>query len=129
MGHEGAGHDRGDAGVPMGQRCGARGHSVVRENCRLGDDVILQNGAIVGSDGFGFARVEGGGWYKILQSGPAILDDDVEIQANACIDRARVGHTHLASGVKVDNLVQVGHGSAAKLSRRELPSGATTSGE
>ena len=99
------------SGVTIGHHFFAHAHSVIRENCRLGDRVILQNGAIVGSDGFGFARLEGGGWYKIAQSGPAILDDEVEIQANACIDRARVGHTHLASGVKVDNLVQVGHGS------------------
>lgn len=98
-------------GVSIGNHFFAHAHAVVRENCRLGDNVILQNGAIVGSDGFGFARLEGGGWYKIVQSGPAILDDDVEIQANACIDRARVGHTHLGRGVKVDNLVQVGHGS------------------
>jgi UDP-3-O-[3-hydroxymyristoyl] glucosamine N-acyltransferase len=98
-------------GVTIGNRFFAHAHAVVRENCRLGDGVILQNGAVVGSDGFGFARLEGGGWYKIVQSGPAILDDEVEIQANACIDRARVGETHLHRGVKVDNLVQVGHGS------------------
>lgn len=98
-------------GVTIGNSFFAHAHAVVRENCRLGDRVILQNGAIVGSDGFGFARLDGGGWYKIVQSGPAILDDEVEIQANACIDRARVGHTYLGRGVKVDNLVQVGHGS------------------
>lgn len=98
-------------GVTVGHDFFAHAHAVVRENCRLGDHVILQNGAIVGSDGFGFARREGGGWYKIAQSGPAILDDEVEIQANACVDRARVGQTHIGRGVKVDNLVQVGHGS------------------
>src|SRR5579875_1908858 len=85
-------------GAVIGNRFFAHAHAVVRENCRLGDGVILQNGAIVGSDGFGFARLEGGGWYKIVQSGPAILDDEVEIQANACIDRARVGETHLHRG-------------------------------
>jgi UDP-3-O-[3-hydroxymyristoyl] glucosamine N-acyltransferase len=98
-------------GVTVGDHLFAHAHAVIREGCRLGNHVILQNGAVVGSDGFGFARRDDGSWYKIVQSGPAVLDDEVEIQANACIDRARVGETHLAKGVKVDNLVQVGHGS------------------
>jgi UDP-3-O-[3-hydroxymyristoyl] glucosamine N-acyltransferase len=84
---------------------------VVREHCWLGDNVVLQNGAIVGADGFGFARQSDGSWYKILQSGPAVLEDNVEIQANACIDRASIGETRIGNGAKVDNLVQVGHGS------------------
>ena len=86
-------------------------HAVVREHCQLGDNVVLQNGAIVGADGFGFARQSDGSWYKILQSGPAVLEDNVEIQANACIDRASIGETRIGNGAKVDNLVQVGHGS------------------
>ena len=89
----------------------AHAHAVVREGCRLGNNVVLQNGAVVGGDGFGFARDEAGRWRKIVQSGPAILEDDVEVQANACIDRASVGETHIARGAKIDNLVQVGHGS------------------
>jgi UDP-3-O-[3-hydroxymyristoyl] glucosamine N-acyltransferase len=89
----------------------AHAHAVVRENCRLGDGVILQNGAVIGSDGFGFAKQQSGAWHKITQSGAVILGDRVEVQANSCIDRASVGNTELASGVKVDNLVQVGHGS------------------
>jgi UDP-3-O-[3-hydroxymyristoyl] glucosamine N-acyltransferase len=94
----------------IGDRFLAHAHAVVREHCRLGDNVILQNGAIVGADGFGFARTKEG-WYKILQSGPAILEDQVEIQANACIDRASIGETRVRRGAKIDNLVQVGHGS------------------
>jgi UDP-3-O-[3-hydroxymyristoyl] glucosamine N-acyltransferase len=94
----------------IGNRFFAHAHSVVREGCRLGDDVILQNGAVIGSDGFGFAKDENERWYKIPQSGPAILENRVEVQANACIDRASVGETRLGPGVKVDNLVQVGHG-------------------
>jgi UDP-3-O-[3-hydroxymyristoyl] glucosamine N-acyltransferase len=86
-------------------------HAVVREHCQLGDNVVLQNGAIVGADGFGFARQSDGRWYKILQSGPAVLEDNVELQANACVDRASIGETRIGNGVKVDNLVQVGHGS------------------
>ena len=102
--------------VTIGNRFFAHAHSVVREYCRLGDNVLLQNGAIIGADGFGFARQhgpghEGSAWYKILQSGPAVLDDNVEVQANACIDRATIGETHIGAGTKVDNLVQVGHGS------------------
>ncbi len=67
--------------------------------------------SIIGCDGFGFAR-DGDHWEKITQSGPAVLEDDVEVQANSCIDRASVGETRIARGVKIDNLVQVGHGSA-----------------
>src|SRR5215467_11416635 len=89
----------------------AHAHSIVREDCVLGDNVVLQNGAIVGSDGFGFAR-DGDHWEKITQSGPAVLESYVEVQANACIDRASVGETRIAKGVKIDNLAQVGHGSA-----------------
>ena len=101
-------------GARIGKRFFAHAHAVVREYCRLGDEVILQNGAIVGSDGFGFAR-DGEHidhqWEKITQSGPAVLEDGVEVQANSCIDRASVGETRIARGVKIDNLVQVGHGS------------------
>jgi UDP-3-O-[3-hydroxymyristoyl] glucosamine N-acyltransferase len=96
----------------IGDNFFAHAHAVVREHCRLGDDVILQNGAVIGSDGFGFAKDNAGHWRKILQSGPAVLEDNVEVQANACVDRASVGETHVARGTKIDNLVQVGHGSS-----------------
>ncbi len=89
----------------------AHSHAVVREHCQLGDNVILQNGAIIGADGFGFARRSDGSWYKILQSGPAVLENDVEVQALACVDRASIGETRIRTGAKIDNLVQVGHGS------------------
>jgi UDP-3-O-[3-hydroxymyristoyl] glucosamine N-acyltransferase len=94
----------------IGNNFFAHAHSIVREDCVLGDNVVLQNGAVIGSDGFGFAR-DGGRWEKITQSGPAILESDVEVQANACVDRASVGETRIARGVKIDNLAQVGHGS------------------
>ena len=99
-------------GVTIGDNFFAHAHAMVREDCRLGDNVVLQNGVVVGSDGFGFAKDDAGHWYKILQSGPAILGDNVEVQANSTIDRASVGETRIASGVKIDNLVQVGHGSS-----------------
>jgi UDP-3-O-[3-hydroxymyristoyl] glucosamine N-acyltransferase len=99
-------------GATIGHRFFAHAHAVVREACQLGDDVTLQNGAIIGADGFGFAKDSAGRWMKILQSGPAVLEDAVEVQANACIDRASVGETRIARGAKIDNLVQVGHGSS-----------------
>ena len=96
-------------GARIGHRFFAHAHAVVREFCRLGDDVLLQNGALIGTDGFGFAREANGQWYKMQQSGPAVLGDRVEVQANSCIDRATVGETRVGSGTKVDNLVQIGH--------------------
>jgi UDP-3-O-[3-hydroxymyristoyl] glucosamine N-acyltransferase len=98
-------------GAKIGDNFFAHAHAVVREHCRLGDNVILQNGAVIGADGFGFAKDNSGKWHKIVQSGPVVIENDVEVQANACIDRASVGETHIARGTKIDNLVQVGHGS------------------
>jgi UDP-3-O-[3-hydroxymyristoyl] glucosamine N-acyltransferase len=97
-------------GARIGNNFFAHAHSIVREACQLGDNVVLQNGAVVGCDGFGFAR-DGDHWEKITQSGPTVLENDVEVQANSCIDRASVGETRIGRGVKVDNLAQVGHGS------------------
>jgi UDP-3-O-[3-hydroxymyristoyl] glucosamine N-acyltransferase len=98
-------------GVVTGSHFFAHAHAVVRENCVLGDHVTLENGVIVGADGFGFAKNEAGHWEKIPQSGPVRLGSRVDVQANACIDRATVGETVIGDGTKVDNLVQVGHGS------------------
>ena len=98
--------------VQVGDYFFAHAHAVVREACRLGDHVSLQNGVVVGSDGYGFAKDDAGKWHKIVQSGPAIIEDYVEIQANSCIDRASVGETRIGRGAKIDNLVQVGHGSS-----------------
>ena len=98
-------------GARIGDNFFAHAHAVVREYCRLGNNVVLQNGAVVGGDGFGFAKDDAGAWHKIVQSGPAVLEDDVEIQVNACVDRASVGETRVRRGAKIDNLAQVGHGS------------------
>ena len=98
-------------GASIGDHFFAHAHAVVREHCRLGNHVILQNGVVIGADGFGFAKDDSGHWHKIVQSGPAVLEDHVEVQANACVDRASIGETHIAKGAKIDNLVQVGHGS------------------
>jgi UDP-3-O-[3-hydroxymyristoyl] glucosamine N-acyltransferase len=98
-------------GVRIGTNFFAHAHAVVRENCRLGNHVLLQNGVVIGADGFGFAKTAEGHWHKIPQPAPVAIEDDVEVQANSCIDRASVGETRIRRGVKVDNLVQVGHGS------------------
>jgi len=97
-------------GARIGNRFLAHSHAVVREDAEIGDDVILQNGAVVGGDGFGFAKCADGSYYKIAPAGCVRVEDEVEIQAHACIDRATVGETRLRRGVKIDNLVQVGHG-------------------
>jgi UDP-3-O-[3-hydroxymyristoyl] glucosamine N-acyltransferase len=105
------------SGATIGSHLFAHAHAVIREGCRLGDHVTLQNGVIIGADGFGFARDAApaaghGAWYKILQTGPTVLEDHVEVQANSTIDRASIGETRIGLGAKIDNLVQVGHGSA-----------------
>ncbi len=99
------------SGVRVGSHFFAHAHAVVREGCILGDHVTLENGAIIGADGFGFSKNDKGEWEKIPQSGPVRLGNRVDVQANACIDRATVGATEIGDGSKVDNLVQVGHGS------------------
>jgi UDP-3-O-[3-hydroxymyristoyl] glucosamine N-acyltransferase len=99
-------------GVRAGSHLFAHAHAVVREGCILGDHVTLENGAIIGADGFGFAKNDAGEWEKIPQSGPVRLGDRVDVQANACVDRATVGTTRIGNGTKIDNMVQVGHGSS-----------------
>ena len=96
-------------GATIGNNFFAHAHAVVREFCHLEDNVLLQNGAVVGSDGFGFAKTDDARWHKIVQSGNVVVETDVEIQANACIDRASIGESRIGRGTKIDNLVQVGH--------------------
>jgi UDP-3-O-[3-hydroxymyristoyl] glucosamine N-acyltransferase len=98
-------------GVKIGENFFAHAHTAVRENCRIGNNVLLQNGVVIGGDGFGFAKTHDGRWRKIPQPAPVVIEDDVEVQANSCIDRASVGETRIRRGVKIDNLVQIGHGS------------------
>jgi UDP-3-O-[3-hydroxymyristoyl] glucosamine N-acyltransferase len=88
----------------------AHAHVIVRESCILGNNVTLQNGVVIGADGFGFAKDDEGRWHKIMQVGIVRIEDDVEIQAQTCVDRAAVGETHIARGVKIDNVTTVGHG-------------------
>lgn len=97
-------------GARIGKRFFAHAHAQVREYCELGDDVILQNGVVIGADGFGFARDGAKGWHKIVQSGITRLANRVEVQANACVDRASIGETTVGEDTKIDNLVMIGHG-------------------
>jgi UDP-3-O-[3-hydroxymyristoyl] glucosamine N-acyltransferase len=98
-------------GARIGDDFFAHSHCAVREHCRIGNRVLLQNGVVIGSDGFGFARKSDGSWHKMRQSGIAIIGDDVEIQAHSAVDRATVGETLIGRGTKLDNMVQVGHAS------------------
>ncbi len=94
--------------VHVGEGCLLHAGVVVREGCRIGNRVIIQPKAVIGSDGFGFAP-EGDGYYKIPQVGIVVVEDDVEIGANTCLDRAALGVTSVGRGCKIDNLVQVAH--------------------
>lgn len=98
-------------GARIGDNFKAYAHVSVREFCRIGNNVIFQDGAKVGTDGFGYAKQDNGSYYKIVQSGVVVIEDDVEVGANATIDRATIGETRIRKGVKIDNLVQVGHAS------------------
>jgi UDP-3-O-[3-hydroxymyristoyl] glucosamine N-acyltransferase len=94
--------------VVIGENCLVHANVVVREGCRIGDRVILQPGAIIGSDGFGFAP-DGDSYCKIPQVGIVVIEDDVEIGAATCVDRATLGVTQIKRGTKIDNLVQIAH--------------------
>lgn len=83
--------------------------AAIRENCAVGANCIIHNNAVIGSDGFGYAKDENKAWLKIPQTGRVVLEDDVEIGANACVDSASVGETRIKRGAKIDNLVQIGH--------------------
>jgi UDP-3-O-[3-hydroxymyristoyl] glucosamine N-acyltransferase len=101
-------------GARVGDDCVVYANVVIRERCVVGSRAILQPGCVIGSDGFGFAfdpEGEGKGprHYKVPQSGIVIVEDDVELGANTCVDRATLGVTRIGRGVKIDNLVQIAH--------------------
>jgi UDP-3-O-[3-hydroxymyristoyl] glucosamine N-acyltransferase len=95
--------------VQLGSDCEIHAGCVLREGTRVGDRVILQPGVILGGDGFGYEPGEDGEWEKIPQVGIVVVEDDVEIGAGTTIDRASLGETRIGRGVKIDNLVQIGH--------------------
>ena len=96
-------------GARIGDDFTAHSHAVVREFCQVGNRVILQNGVVVGGDGFGFAKRADGTHYKIVQSGITVIEDDVEVQSLTSVDRATAGETRVKRGAKIDSLVQIGH--------------------
>ena len=96
-------------GAVIGNDFLAHSHSVVREFCQVGHRVTLQNGVVIGGDGFGFAKDAQGRHHKIVQSGVTVLEDDVEVQSLTSVDRATVGETRVKRGAKIDSLVQIGH--------------------
>ncbi|MBY0496537.1 MAG: UDP-3-O-(3-hydroxymyristoyl)glucosamine N-acyltransferase [Cyanobacteria bacterium] len=97
-------------GTAIGADCILHAHVSIRERCTIGARVIVQNGAVVGSDGYGFAQRADGSHEKIPQRAPVVIEDDVEIGANTTIDRPAVGETRIKAGTKIDNLVQIAHG-------------------
>jgi UDP-3-O-[3-hydroxymyristoyl] glucosamine N-acyltransferase len=102
----------------VGEDCVIHAHVSIRERVAVGSRVIMQDGAVVGSDGFGFARRPDGTHQKIPQVGRVAIEDDVEIGAQSAVDRPAVGETRIAAGTKIDNLVQIAHG--VKIGRRAL---------
>jgi UDP-3-O-[3-hydroxymyristoyl] glucosamine N-acyltransferase len=108
-------------GAVVGDDCVVHARVSIRERVILGHRVIVQDGAVVGSDGYGFARTPEGTHYKIPQHGAVVVEDDVEIGANTAIDRPAVGETRIGAGTKIDNLVQIAHG--VKIGRHVLLAG------
>ena len=96
-------------GVSIGAECELHANVVIEDGCTIGDRVILHAGVVVGADGFGFVRDGAHGYVKFPQRGSVIVEDDVEIGANSCIDRGALGDTRIGAGTKIDNLVQIAH--------------------
>jgi UDP-3-O-[3-hydroxymyristoyl] glucosamine N-acyltransferase len=95
--------------VTIGKDCVIHSGVAIRERSLLGDRVIIHNNAVIGCDGFGYAKDEDKHWLKIPQTGRVVIEDDVEIGAGTTIDRASVGESRIGRGTKIDNLVQIGH--------------------
>jgi len=96
-------------GVAIGEQARLYGNVTIYPGCMIGKRAIIHSGAIVGSDGFGFAREADGSWTKIPQTGRVLIGDDVEIGANTTIDRGALDDTVIENGVKLDNQIQIGH--------------------
>lgn len=120
------------SGARIGKNTIMYPNSVVYHDCKVGERCILHAGCVIGADGFGFEPTANG-YEKIPQIGIVVLEDDVEIGANSCVDRAVMGETVIKSGVKIDNLVQIGHncevGSHTVMSAQVGIAGSTKVGE
>jgi UDP-3-O-[3-hydroxymyristoyl] glucosamine N-acyltransferase len=97
-----------ESGAQIGAFTVLKSRVTVGENCKIGERCILHSGVVIGADGFGFAP-HAGGWEKIEQLGAVVIGNDVEIGANTCIDRGALQNTVIDDGVKLDNLIQIGH--------------------
>ncbi len=95
--------------VKIGKYCVLHPNVFVEDNSQIGNNVILHSGVVIGADGFGYVRDGANGYVKFPQIGKAIIEDDVEIGANTCIDRGALGETRIGAGTKIDNLVQIAH--------------------
>lgn len=95
-------------GSVIGEGCIVYAGAKIYADCHIGKRCIIHSGAVIGADGFGFAPSQDG-YTKIPQTGNVILEDDVEVGANTCIDRATMGHTRIGAGTKLDNLIQIAH--------------------
>jgi UDP-3-O-[3-hydroxymyristoyl] glucosamine N-acyltransferase len=98
------------AGARIGSDCVVHANVSIRERVTIGDRVVLQNGVVVGGDGYGFVRRGDGTHEKIPQVATVVIEDDVELGANTTVDRPAVGETRIKAGTKIDNLVQIAHG-------------------
>lgn len=120
------------SGAKVGDNCILYSHVTIYHDCRVGNNCILHAGCVIGADGFGFAPTPDG-YSKIPQIGIVILEDDVEIGANTCIDRATMGATIIRKGVKLDNLIQIAHndeiGSHTVMAAQVGVAGSTKVGE
>ena len=96
-------------GVTIGSETVIHANVCIEDGCSVGDRVVLHSGVVIGADGFGFVRDDAGTYHKFPQIGTVIIENDVEIGANTCIDRGALGETRIGEGTKIDNLVQVGH--------------------
>ena len=119
-------------GAKIGNNCILYAHVTVYHDCRIGNNCILHSGSVIGADGFGFAPTADG-YNKIPQTGIVVIEDNVEIGANTCIDRATMGSTVIHKGVKLDNLIQIAHndeiGSHTVMAAQAAVAGSTKIGE
>ena len=95
--------------VRIGKDCMLHPAVFVEDGCTIGDNVILHAGVVIGTPGFGYVRDAAGEYHQFPQIGTVVIEDNVEIGANTCIDRGALGETRVGEGTKIDNLVQIGH--------------------
>lgn len=121
-----------EANATIGENCTIYPHVSIYKECRIGNGVILHSGCVIGADGFGFAPAADG-YEKIPQIGIVTIEDNVEIGANACVDRSTMGSTYVRRGAKIDNLVQIAHnvevGAHTVMSAQVGVAGSTKIGE